>query len=127
MDPTLEENQGNQQQKRQHGSTAIDNFNNLVRARRLLKNPLGKFATRVAAQTAIRGLGAFLFSPAGLVIIVIAGICIFVLIIVSSGVFGGAPSAPASEPSSQTVNPVPVEAITPAIAPTEIPTPAPAP
>lgn len=109
MDPLLEEKQNNQpQQKRPTGESAINTINNLAGARNLLKNPLGKIGSRVVLQAGTRTLSAFLASPAGLVLIVIAVILIFTIVIIVG--FGG---APASETIIPTIEPTQTEAVTP--------------
>ncbi len=121
MDPALEEKQNNEsQQKKPAGESAINTINNLAGARRLLKSPLGKVGSRVVLQAGIRGLSAFLLSPAGLVLIAITTILIFTVIVIL-----GSGGAPTSEINNQVVNPTPIETTIPSITPTETISPTP--
>lgn len=109
MDPLLEEKQNNQpQQKRPTGESTINTINNLAGARNLFKNPLGKIGSKVVLQVGTRTLSAFLASPPGLVLIVIAVIFISTIIIIVG--FG---SAPASETIIPTIEPTQTETVTP--------------
>lgn len=81
MDPMPEEKQSGESQQKQSNEGAIRGFT----------NPLGKIGSRVAAQTALRGLTAFLGSASGVwVPIAIAIVLVFVLTFIIVG-FGGAP------------------------------------
>lgn len=119
MDPTLGEQQedsSSQKQQQRQGilSRGINTLNNLRGANRLLSNPLGKIGSRVAAQTALRGLTAFLGSTSGVwipIAIAILSVFVFTLIIVG---FGGAPP---SATNDQSANPASAGNITPTPAP----------
>lgn len=109
MDPTLEEKQSDQAQKKQSGggiSRGINSINNLGR----FKNPFGKIGSRVIAQTALRGFAAFL-AGTGFPIAVALGLVLLFTIIIVMG-FGGAPP---SELNNQAANVAPAKTITPAI------------
>lgn len=117
MDPTLEEKQNDQAQGEQSGQgiigRGINSINNLGRTNRLLSNSINKIGSRVAAQTALRGLTAFLGSTSGVWVPIAATVIlvlVFTLIIVG---FGGTPP---SETNLQT----------PQASPTQIPTLSPA-
>ena len=113
MDPTTEEKQNDQAQEKRSGGgigQGINAINKLVRGE--LKNPLGKIGSRVALQTALRGLSAFLASPAGLpILIAMMLVVVFTIIIVG---FGGTPPL---ESNNQAVNAPPTEPPTPPAVP----------
>ena len=95
-------------------SRGINNINNF--ARRGLTNPFGKIGQRVATQTALRGLAAFLASSSGVwVPIAITLVLVFIFTFIIVG-FGG---APALETGVQQATPT----ATPTQAPIETPAP----
>lgn len=109
MDPTLEEKQDEpSQQKRSTEGTisrGINTINNF--ARRGLTSPFGKVGSRIALQTGLRGLTAFLGSTSGVwvpIAIAIVSVFIFTFIIVG---FGGAPVSQTSQSVNLTVTPTP--------------------
>lgn len=111
MDPTLDENQGNQPQEKQKQGIVSRGINSFNRAR-TLSNPLGKIGSRVATQTALRGFSALLASQVGLPIAIALGaILLFTTIMIM--VFGGAPGAPSSQTSVQAPPTETTETITP--------------
>lgn len=110
MNPTLEEKQNEPAQQKSSTEGTISQGINTINsfARRGFSNPFGKIGQRVVLQAGLRGLGVFLASPYGLVLIVIAVILIFTITIIVG--LGGAPP---SETIIPTIDPTQTEAVTP--------------
>lgn len=114
------EKQNNSSQPNQSGfmSQGINSINNLVRARRLFSGSAARLGSRLAIQTAGRGLIAFLVSNPWILGFVAIGILvIFVFVAVLSGAAPGAPSMP----TAQTTPTTPIVAQTPTPTPLSAP------